>query len=254
MHKSRMLVLVIGATAALLGSLSALAAETEGLKVGIEPNLKPFVYLDEKGQAAGFDVDVANLVCEKIGKTCEFVVMSWDGLIPALQSRKIDAVISGMSITAQREQVVGFTRPYYKTPSQLLRLADRPVAQVQGYRIAVLRGSSDEQYAKANMPKAVVVGYTNQNEALFDLAAGRVGYVLGPRLELVAGITDPALFAFDGPLIDDPAFYGPGIGMATRKDDADLLHSLNEAIVAIHQDGSWQTASDRYFDVDLWVD
>lgn len=247
----------------LLGKLSAvlmlsIAASqavmaTEDLKVGIEPNLKPFVYLDEKGQAAGFDVDVANLACEKIGKSCEFVVMSWDGLIPALQSRKIDAVISGMSITPQREQVVGFTRPYYKTPSQLLRLANRPVAQVQGYRIAVLRGSSDEQYAKANMPQAVVVGYTNQNEALFDLAAGRVDYVLGPRLELVAGITDPALFAFDGPLIDDPAFYGPGIGMATRKDDADLLNSLNAAIVAIRQDGSWQAASDRYFDVDLWV-
>jgi arginine/ornithine transport system substrate-binding protein len=225
----------------------------ETLKVGLDPNLKPFAYMDERGQVAGFDVEIAREVCADLKRECVFVPMEWDGLIPALGSGKIDAVISAMSITEAREKVVDFTRPYYKSPSQLLRLKDR-ARQLYGSKVGVLRGSTDEAYARGELVGVNVVAYGNQNEALFDLAAGRVDSVLGPRLELLAGVEDAGQFVFVGPLLDDPEYFGPGIGMAIKEQRPDLLAALNRSINDMRRSGRWQAISDRYFDVDLWAE
>lgn len=231
----------------LFWGISALA---EPLRVGVDPNLKPFVYQEASGELAGFDVDVAKEICSRLNRDCVFVNTDWDGLIPSLNTQKVDVLITAMSITEDREKVVDFSRPYYKSPSQLL--VKHAIEQPK--TIGVLRGSVDETFAKHQFKSAKVLSYTNQMEALMDLQFGRLDAVFGPRIELEHGLTDEqaANFYFTGPVYDDLKFFGPGIGMAVRENDP-LLDEINEAIIFMRADGTWQKFADRYFEVDIWA-
>lgn len=233
--------------------LSAFSFGSESLRIGVDPNLKPFVYMDQSGDIAGFDVDIAKAVCEEIKVECKFVPMEWDGLIPALNSKKVDVLVTSMSITEQRERVVDFTRPYYKSPSQLLT---RKGTDLLSMKIGVLRGSTDERFAREKLAKGSVsvVAYGNQNEAFMDLQSGRVQSVLGPKIELQEGAIDllrKGEVIFVGELFTDIDYYGPGIGMAVREGDP-LRNLLNNAIAKIRADGTWQRVSDQYFSDDIW--
>lgn len=235
----------------------ALAHADNALRVGVDPNLKPFVYQDTNGEIKGFDVDIAKALCEDIDMECVFVTTDWDGLIPSLNSRKIDAIVSSMSITDDREKVVDFTRPYYKSPSQLM-VKEGFTGLSTGDRVGVLRGSTDEAYANdVFRPRGVVVvSYGNQNEAFLDMKAERLVAVLGPSIELHAGLIDTPDgkgYILFGPMLDDPKYYGPGIGIAVRENDTKLTTDLNDAINRIHDSGEWQSISDKYFDFDIWV-
>lgn len=229
---------------------SAFASATEPLRVGVDPNLKPFAYMEASGELAGFDVDVAKEICVRVNRPCQFVQSDWDGLIPSLQAKKVDILITAMSITPAREKVVDFSVPYYRSPSQLLSRKGVQVAESVG----VLRGSVDEVFARYKFLGVNIVAYANQNEALMDLANGRLDSVLGPRLELEAGFTEEQAkaFHFTGPLYDDPDIFGPGIGMAVREGDP-LLAQVNMAIKDMRLDGKWQKLANRYFDVDIWA-
>lgn len=233
-------------------STSAFAQDV--LRVGVDANLKPFVYMDSDGGIKGFDVDVAKKVCERIDRQCVFVPMGWDSLIPALNSGKIDAVISSMSITEEREKVVDFTTPYYKSPSQMMIRAGDSL-QSAGDRVGVLRGSTDEAYAKAELD-VQVISYGNQNEAMLDLTAGRIKAVLGPKLELQYGLIDTPQgkgFELTGPLISDERYYGPGIGMAVKEGRPELLQALNDSIIAMKTSKEGESLSRRYFGFNLWA-
>lgn len=230
--------------------LSFSAGALEPIKIGVDPNLKPFAYISETGEISGFDIDIAKAVCEDVGKTCTFVPIEWDGLILSLRTKRIDAIVSAMSITKERSEVVDFSRPYYRSVSQLMRHRGTIDG---GKNIGVLIGSTDESYALVKYPGYKVISYTNQYEMLFDLEAGRLRYALGPRLELLAGTNKPEEFEFVGELIDDKEYYGPGIGIAINKNNGGLLTLLDSSINNIRESGRWQEISDKYFDEDIWV-
>lgn len=239
----------------LLLSLNAFAAQP--LRIGVDPNLKPFVYVQSDGLVHGFDVDIAKNVCDDLGRPCVFMQMDWDGLLPSLQSGKVDVIISAMSITHEREKVVDFTQSYYKSPSQFMLREEDPLP-TKGDTIGVLRGSVDEIYAGGVLVREgiKVLSYDNQVNAMLDLKSGRIKAVLGPKIELQAGLVDTPEgkgFVLKGPLYDDPMYFGPGVGMAVRKGEEELLEALNQSILAQRQDGRWQAASDKYFNFDIWA-
>lgn len=237
-------------------ALLSSSVHSEPLRIGVDTNLKPFVYLDSKGQVSGFDIDIANAICKSMNRECRFVVMDWDGLIPSLRSRKDDALITSMSITEERERVVDFTRPYYKSPSQMVMRRDALSVAPSEIKIAVLRGSTDERYAKEVLSSVGyrVVGYGNHNEAFMDLKVGRVQAMLGPQIELIEGLkgfVDESAVSFVGEVIDDEKYFGPGIGIAVRNGDK-LRDTLNAEIVKLRESGEWKKISDRYFTIDIW--
>ena len=91
-------------------SLSVAAmAQAKELKVAIDPTYEPFTFKTPDGKPTGFDVDIANAVCEQVKRKCVFVEQVWDSMIPGLQAKKYDVIISSMSITEDRLKVVDFT-------------------------------------------------------------------------------------------------------------------------------------------------
>jgi arginine/ornithine transport system substrate-binding protein len=237
---------------ALLLSFGVAAQDT--LKVGVDANLKPFVYMAESGEIKGFDIDIANEMCVELQKTCQFIPMDWDGLIPSLKTGKIDVIISSMSITDERAKVIDFTENYYDTPTALVVRDD--ITSLEGEKIGVLRGSVHATYADEVLRKQgiIPVAYANQNEVFLDMLAGRVAGILSSQIEIQFGFLDTpqgkGFSVFGEPMKGQE--FGKGIGMGVSKSNPELTAQLNKAIDDIYADGRWKQASDKYFDYDIW--
>ena len=118
MRNLKRIALAISAAAFAL-SIGAAGAQDKVLKIGTEGAYPPFNNLTADGKLVGFDVDIAQALCDEMKVKCEFVTQDWDGIIPALQAGKFDAIIASMSITPERAEKVDFTNKYYNTPSAL---------------------------------------------------------------------------------------------------------------------------------------
>lgn len=256
--------LVLGALALGLTGL-AWAKEWTTIRVAIDATYKPFTYKTDDGKPTGFDVDTAQSLCDQLKAKCVFVEQVWDSMIPGLQARKYDAIISSMSITAERQKVVAFTGKYYNTPSKIVVRntinSDGSPASLKAKSIGVLKGSTQEAYALGELKPAgvKVVSYEAQDQVYLDMKSGRLDGTVADVLEVQGGFLDSAdgkNYKFVGkPLASLVKYFGTGAGIAVRKSDADLRSQLDKGIQAIRANGVWQKNSDKYFKgVDIWGD
>ncbi|WP_426153832.1 ABC transporter substrate-binding protein [Pseudomonas sp. DC3000-4b1] len=251
---------LLGALALSVLSFTA-AAEDKPLKIGIEAAYPPFASKAPDGSIVGFDYDIGNALCAEMKVKCVWVEQEFDGLIPSLKVRKIDAILSSMSITDDRKKSVDFTGKYYNTPARLVMKAgtsvDDGLGGLSGKNIGVQRGSIHERFANEVLaPKGVnVKPYASQNEVYLDLAAGRLDGTLADATLLQDGFlkTDAGKgYAFAGPAFTDVKYFGDGVGIAVRKGDSANLERLNAAIAAIRANGTYKQIQDKYFDFDIY--
>ena len=242
-------------------SLSVAAmAQAKELKVAIDPTYEPFTFKTPDGKPTGFDVDIANAVCEQVKRKCVFVEQVWDSMIPGLQAKKYDVIISSMSITEDRLKVVDFTDKYYNTPSKIVVKNDikfTDLASLKGKKIGVLKGSTQEKYANAELKKAgvVVTPYEAQDQVYLDIKAGRLDGTVADVLEVQGGFLSKPEgkdYGLVGPELYIPKYFGTGAGFAIRKGDAALKGELNGAIEAIRANGTYKKINDKYFKIDVY--
>ncbi|MGZ0786232.1 ABC transporter substrate-binding protein [Pseudomonas saponiphila] len=251
---------LLGALALSVLSLPTFADE-KPLKIGIEAAYPPFASKAPDGSIVGFDYDIGNALCEEMKVKCVWVEQEFDGLIPALKVRKIDAILSSMSITDDRKKSVDFTNKYYNSPARLVMKAGTQVsdglAELKGKNIGVQRGSIHERFAREVLAPqgAQIKPYGSQNEIYLDVAAGRLDGTVADATLLSDGFlkTDAGKgFAFVGPSFTDVKYFGDGIGIAVRKGDKAELDKINAAIAAIRENGKYKQIQDKYFDFDIY--
>ncbi|SCK21738.1 ABC transporter substrate-binding protein [Vogesella sp. LIG4] len=240
-------------------SSTAFSAQAETIRFGIDGNYPPFAKQGADGKLQGFDVDIAYALCTAMKATCEIVPQDWDGLIPALNANKFDAILSSMSITDERKKAVDFSNKYYNTPSRMIAKADTKVDQhsFKGKKIGVLRASTQEKFAKDYWAKngATVVSYGKAPEGFLDLKSGRID---GMFVDSVVGESDFLKssqgkgFAFVGPEYSDSKYFGYGAGIAVKKGNNALRERLNQAIAQIRKDGSYKKVQDKYFNFNVY--
>jgi len=253
--------LLLGAVA-LAMSVSVSAKEWKEVRVAIDATYKPFTFKTPEGKPTGFDVDIAQALCDEIKAKCVFVEQVWDGMIPGLTAKKYDAIISSMSITEERKRQVDFTGRYYKTPSKIVIKSDiksdGSPASLKGKKIGVLKGSTQEKYAMGELKGAgvTVVPYEAQDQVYLDMKAGRLDGTVADIIEVQGGFLDTPdgkAYGFVGQPLLMPKYFGDGVGVAVRKADKDLKEVMDKAIKTIRGNGSWQKISDKYFPgVDIW--
>jgi polar amino acid transport system substrate-binding protein len=238
------------------------AASAEQVKVGIaaEP-YPPFASPDASGKWQGWEVEIAMAMCEQAKLDCVITPVSWDGIIPALTTKKIDMIAASMSITAEREKTIDFSDKYYNTPTVILgakgvKMAPTPEG-LKGKILGVQVSTVHQVYAKKHFADtaAEIKEYQTQDEANQDLAAGRIDATQADSLALETfAETDAgkACCEIKGKVADDVEVLGPGVGVGLRKGDTELKDKINAAIKNIRENGKYDEISKKYFNFDIY--
>lgn len=246
----------------LLAAASAAFAQSpdwKKIRIAVEGAYPPFSEVGPDGRIKGFDVDIANALCADLKAQCTLVQQEFDGMIPALNARKFDAVVASMSITEERKRSVAFTDKYYSTPARLVARKGTTLqpsaAGLKGKRIGVQRSTIHDRFATDTFKDSEIVRYTGQDQVFLDLQSGRIDASLEDAVAADAGfLKRPAGkdFAFFGPEFNDPKYFGTGAGIAVRKGDTDLVARLNRAIRDIRANGTYEKIAKQYFDFDVY--
>ena len=243
--------ILLAAAVTLAFSAGAMAAEK--LKMGIEAAYPPFNNKDASGQVVGFDKDIGDALCAKMKVECDVVTSDWDGIIPALNAKKFDFLISSMSITDERKQAVDFTNPYYSNKLQFIAPKDKEFktdkASLQGKVIGAQRATLAGTWMEDNMPGVEVKLYDTQENAYLDLTSGRLDGILADKYVNYEWLKSDAGRAYE--FKGDPVEESDKIGIAVRKGDP-VREKLNAALKEIVADGTYKKISSKYFDYDIY--
>ena len=253
------LALAFALLALLTSSFAVSAQESKKIKIGVEGAYPPFSQIGTDGKLKGFDIDIANALCEQMKAQCTLVQQEFDGMIPSLQAKKIDAVIASMSSTDERKKIVEFSDKYYHTPARFVAKKSAALSATQaglkGKRIGVQRTTVHDRFATDTFKESEIVRYAKQDDVFLDLMSGRLDAVLVDQVAASLGFLPlPAAkdFAFFGPVYIEPKYFGYGAGVALRKTDTVLRDEFNAAIKAIRANGVYKKINDKYFDFDIY--
>ncbi|NKB46880.1 MAG: transporter substrate-binding domain-containing protein [Legionellales bacterium] len=234
-------------------AVSASAAQV--LTFAAEATYPPFVNIDERNQVAGFETAVIQAMCQHLSVECKFSHHPWESLIVGVKLGKFDGVYGGMEITEQRQKIVAFTQPIYHNQIGLLvnqtKISEFTPDALNHQTIGVQRGTTFERYLREEHPKRVKVkNFTTIQEALLDLKTGRVSGVLGDVPVLTQWLArQPSNDLYQ--LLELPqqelVFFGKGYGIAVKQGNQQLLKQLNQALLDIKNDGTYDTLYQQYF-------
>jgi arginine/ornithine transport system substrate-binding protein len=262
MKSNRFATAILAAALSFTGLVvSAQAPDWKKIRIGVEGAFPPFSQLGTDGKLKGFDIDMANALCAEMKAECVLAQQDWDGMIPALNARKFDAIIASMSITDERKKQVAFSDKYYQTPARFVaktgaKLEATP-AVLKGKKIGVQRATTQDRYLTDLYKDSEIKRYAKQDEAFLDLVAGRVDALFVDSVAANDGFLKTPqgkAFGFFGPLFKDEKYFGLGAGVAMRKKDTALTDKFNAAIKAIRANGEYTKLQNKYFDFDVYGD
>lgn len=251
----------MAAAAAVFAASGIAMANAEPLKVGFSPEAyPPFYVADASGAWGGWEVDIVNAVCAEAKFECELVPIPWDGLIPALTTKKIDAIMNSMSITDERKKTIDFSDKYYNTPTAVIgaKGADFTATPegLKGKILGVQVSTVHAAYAKKHFADAAEIKeYQTQDEANQDLAAGRIDATQADSIALDAFLqSDQGKACCDskGNVAEDLEILGPGVGAGLRQGDTATKDRINAAIKAIRDNGKYDEITKKYFAFDIY--
>ncbi len=259
MRIHKRLALAVSAAALVLSVGTAAAQDGMKLRIGTEGAYPPFNNLTADGQLEGFDIDIARALCEEMKAECEFVTQDWDGIIPALQAGKFDAIIASMSITPERMEKVDFTNKYYNTPPAIAAPKDTDITGVTkealaGKAIGVQGSTTHFNFSEATYTDSDVRAYPTAQEYQLDLANGRLDAVNDDVVVLQEWLDSPdgACCKLVDTITPVEEIHGPGAGIAIRKGETELVEKFNAAIEAIRANGKYEEINKKYFAFDVY--
>lgn len=249
------------ATVLALASTGVLSKDLSVIRFGVDPTYPPFESKNSDGQLVGFDIDLGNAICAQLKAKCVWVETAFDSIIPALQAKKFDGILSAMTVNEKRKQNVAFSDRLYNSPNRLIAKKDSgllPTAEsLKGKRVGVAQGTTQEAYIKAVWaPQGVVmVPYQNQDMVYQDLLNGRIDASLMDAVAADIGFLQTSKntgFSFAGDALVDSELLGEGCAVGLRKDDPELREAINRALAAMHKDGTYDTIQKKYFTFDIY--
>ena len=221
-----------------------------------ETDYPPFNYAGSDGAPAGFNVDLARLICEEIKVACTVQMRRFDTLIGALNSNNGDAVIASIAETPEMRKQVDFSDPYYRTPARFVSRRDveievRPEA-LEGKKIAVVAGTAHEAYLKTLFTEAALHPYPNSDAARFALRKGEVDLLFGDGIALafwLNGTDSGGCCVFRGGPYLESRFFGEGVGIAVKRGNDVLRQAVNWALFRLWEKGRFTDLWLRYFPI-----
>lgn len=208
----------------------------------------PFNYMDENGKVVGFDVDIANALADKMGVKAEAITTQWDGIVGGLKSKRFDTIIGSMAITDDRLKEISFTEPYYYDGAQFFAKKDlnfKSIKDLKDGKIGVVTGTTFQKELEGMSNIKEVLQFEGDIENFMAASDGRSDGLVTSRF---VGLKAPKEYNLVpvGPLL-----YTENIGIGVRKDDKELLESMNKALKEIIKDGTYEEISNRWFGTNI---
>ncbi len=261
----------------LISSFLTISSIADQIKIGTEGAYPPWNSKDSAGNLIGFEVELANELCKIMNHDCTIVEQDWDGMIPALVSRKFDAIMAGMSITGERMKTINFSQGYADEVASLavmkgskneglktmsaINLSDVSADEqatldiltkaFKGKTIGVQTATIHQNFLESGLMGNVKIRtYKTQDEVNLDLSAGRIDAALAAAV----AFTDYAEKSGKAVVLTGPTFaggdFGNGVGVGIRKGDSKLLNDFNAAIDKARDDGIISKLAIKHFGFD----
>ncbi|EIM27631.1 lysine/arginine/ornithine ABC transporter substrate-binding protein [Microvirga lotononidis] len=260
-------------------AIGAASAQEKTVKIATEGAYAPWNFTGAGGKLEGFEIDLANDLCARMKVKCEIVAQDWDGIIPALQAKKYDAIMAGMNITDKRLETINFSIAYAATPHGFGVMKDSPLAKLagtgttvnldkdpegakkaieawkpllKGKTVGVQTATVNAQFVETYLKDTVTIReYKTTEQHDLDLSAGRLDAIFAGQGALKATQEKPE---FKDMVIAGTGMrgglLGRGVAVGMRKDDTELKKSFDEAIQAAIKDGTIQKLSMKWFKID----
>jgi polar amino acid transport system substrate-binding protein len=228
-----------------------------GIRFLTEVDFPPFDFAGTDGNPAGFNVDLARLVCEDLKVSCTIQMRRFDTLLAALGENRGDAVIASLAPTPALRQRVDFTDPYYRSPARFVALRDAGYTdaapeRLEGKKIAVVSGTAHEAYIKTFFTEAEARPYPSADAAREALRRREVDLLFGDGISLAFWLngTDSANCCklVGGPFTES-RYFGEGIGIAVKRGNDTLRLALNWALFRLWEQGRYTDLWLRYFPI-----
>ena len=263
-----------------IGSTSDAFSQERTIRIATEGAYAPWSITKPNGQLDGFEVDLAKEICSRLEDGCEIVAQDWDGMIPSLNGGKIDVIMSAMSITEKRKEVVAFSDIYMPTSSTFITSEQNELSKLPENGVLINLDNKDKALDDViatlkPLLKGKVIGvqgsttnttllddyfsgspdireYKTTQAHDLDLSSGRVDGVFATVTVAKSALEKPALKGFTtaGPIFSG-GILGPGVAAAMRKDDNSLRTSYNSALSTLIADGTLSKLSVKWFGADL---
>jgi len=210
------------------------------LRVGMEPGYMPFEMKDKKGRIIGYDVDIAKNMAKAMGVKLKLIPTSWDAIIAGLLTNKYDIIMSGMTITQQRNLKVNFADPYVVVGQTILlrkdlagKIKTAKDLDKPEYSVVTKLGVTGEVATRKFFKKAKILTFETESDAATEVLNGRVDAMVYDQpynVLFMAGKGKGNLVHLDTPLTYEP------LGWAIRKGDPDFMNWLNNYLRQIKGD------------------
>jgi polar amino acid transport system substrate-binding protein len=227
------------------------------LRVGFEAGYLPFEMADKKGRFIGFDIDMAKEMAKAMGVKFVPVNTAWDGIIPALITKKFDIIMSGMTVTQERNLKINFADPYIIV-GQTILLNKKHEGKVTSYKdlndpkyvITSKLGTTGEQAIKRMIPKATYKSFEVETEAALEALSGKADATVYDLPFCVVFMAQQG--AGKLVFIDKPFTYEP-LAWAIRKGDPDFMNWLNNFLKQVKNDGRYDKIYNKWIKSTDWI-
>ena len=217
----------------------------------------PFNYAGPDGNPAGFNVDVARLICQELKVSCTIQMRRFDTLVEAIGENRGDAVIASLAMTREMRRRADFSDPYYRSPARFVGRRDTAIEdvrpeQLEGRKVAVVGASAHEAYVKGFFPELEIKPYPGMEAARDALRRGETDLLFGDGIALafwLNGTESGGCCAFKGGAFIDSRYFGEGVGIAVRRGNDTLRLALNWALFRLWEKGQFTDLWLRYFPV-----
>jgi len=219
--------------------MAGMAMAQDVVRLGTEGAYPPWNFINDAGEVDGFERDLGDELCKRAELNCEWVTNDWDSIIPNLVSGNYDAIIAGMSITDERDQVIDFTQNYAPPdPSAYLGMSDG--VDLSGGVIAAQTGTIQAGHVAES--GATLLEFATPEETIAAVRNGEADAVLADKSYLAPiAQEDPDLM-----FVGDDVPLGGGVGMGVRESDGDLRATFDAAISSMKDDGTLNAMIEKW--------
>jgi octopine/nopaline transport system substrate-binding protein len=261
-------------------AIGGAAAQEKTVKIATEGAYAPWNFTGAGGKLEGYEIDLANDLCARMKVKCEIVAQDWDGIIPALQAKKYDAIMAGMNITDKRLETIDFSRPYAsglhgfatmkssplaklaglgqranldKEPDAAKKMIDEWKPLLKGKKVGVQGSTVNSQFLETYLKDTIEIReYKTTEQHDLDLAAGRVDAIFAAQSSMKATLDQPDFkdMTLAGGGVSG-GVLGRGVAVGMRKGETQLKTAFDTAIQAAIADGTIQKLTEKWFKVDM---